>query len=147
MWWESVFKLPIFHYLFLFQVRKQRYVFPTWNLKKFISEMSWNSQLLWFLNWKQANPLCRFCSALFCLGWLKILCRRKSCGLKSELILSAKTLSSSACPLTSLEWENNRAFFLLMSHICLASMKTSQIVERNAYFIKRRIYIFLHIYP
>lgn len=98
MWLELVFKLPIFNYLFLFQVRKQSYFFPTWNLKNFISEISWYLQLLWFLNLKQANPLCRLCSALLWLDWLKILCRRQSCGLKDNLMLSLKALSSSAWP-------------------------------------------------
>lgn len=66
---------------------------PNMKPEKFISEMSWNSKLVWFLN---LNPLCRLCSTLFYLDWLKILCKRQSCGLKGELMLSPKALSSSA---------------------------------------------------
>lgn len=65
-------------------------LFPSWNMKNFMNEMSWNSQVSWFISLKQAEPLHRLCSVLFWLDWLKILCRRQKWGLPDELMISLK---------------------------------------------------------
>lgn len=98
MWLELLFNSLIFHYLFLLQVRKQLLFSHHEIWKVFLNEISWNPQLPSFINLKQVEPLCRLCSVLFQLDWLKSLCRTQRCGLADELMLSLKAFSSSTWP-------------------------------------------------
>lgn len=96
----NCYSIPLYFFIYFCSKSGNRFtLFPSWNMNNFMNEMSWNSQISWFISLKQAEPLHRLCSVLFQVDWkLKTLCRRERCGLAGGLMLSLKAFSSTAWP-------------------------------------------------